>query len=381
MKKVKTLVLFTVFIDILGIGIIIPILPTYVKSFGVSSAVVTLLFATSAFFSFFSAPYLGSLSDRIGRRPVLIVSIISSAIGWFVFARAWTVGLLFLGRIIDGLAAGNITTAQSALADVAKDSQERALNMGLFGALFGIGFIIGPALGGIVSLLSPRAPFFLVGFLATINAILAYFFFPETHLVKDYEKQISYSPFVRIINGFRNREMRGLFFVWFLFGTAISVQQGIFPLYVKDIFGFSPQITSLVFVGIGILMIFNQLVLLKKFWLVWFHQRTLALFMLIVFGIGMILQSVSVLIVFFMGLIITTLGQGNLRTVFSSIIAGYNENKRGEYLGISASIMSLSMIIGPLIATVTYIHYPSIPFLIAGILGFTGWVIMKIMHR
>jgi MFS family permease len=140
MKNVKALVLFTVFIDIVGLGIIIPILPSYVQSFGVSSAVVTLLFAVYAFFSFFSAPYLGSLSDRIGRRPVLIISIISSAIGWFVFARAWSIGLLFLGRIIDGLAAGNITAAQSALADIAKDAKERAVNMGLFGALFGVGF-------------------------------------------------------------------------------------------------------------------------------------------------------------------------------------------------------------------------------------------------
>ena len=381
MKNVKALVLFTVFIDIVGLGIIIPILPTYVKSFGVSSAVVTLLFAVYALFSFFSAPYLGALSDRIGRRPVLIISIISSAIGWFVFAQAWSVTFLFVGRIIDGLAAGNITTAQSALADIAKDSKERAVNMGLFGALFGVGFIIGPALGGFIALLGTHAPFYFVGVLASINAILAYFFLPETHYVRNQDKKISYNPFTPIIDGFKNREMRWIFFVWFLFGTALSVQQGTFSLYVQNVFGMSAQTTGLLFAGVGVLIVINQLVLLKKFWLVHFQQRTLALIMLVVFGVGMLFQSVPLMVSFFIGLVLTTFGQGNLRTVFGSIIASHNEHKRGEYLGISASIMSLSMIVGPLIATVTYTSHPGAPFLIAGILGFIGWGTMKYVER
>lgn len=381
MKNVKALVLFTVFIDIIGLGIIIPILPTYVQSFGVSSVVVTLLFAVYALFSFFSAPYLGALSDRIGRRPVLIMSIISSAIGWFVVAQAWNVVILFIGRIIDGLAAGNITTAQSALADIAKDSKERAVNMGLFGALFGVGFIIGPALGGFIALLGNHAPFYFVGILAAINAILAYFFLPETHHTRNHDKKISYNPFTPIIDGFKNREMRWIFLVWFLFGTALSVQQGTFSLYVQDIFGMSAQTTGLLFAGVGVLIVINQLVLLKKFWLVHFQQRTLALIMLVLFSIGMLFQSVPLMISFFIGLILTTFGQGNLRTVFGSIIAGHNENKRGEYLGISASIMSLSMIVGPLIATVTYPSHPGAPFLIAGILGFVGWGTLKYLER
>lgn len=377
MKNVKALVLLTVFIDIVGIGIIIPILPVYVKSFGVSPAVVSLLFAVSALFSFISAPYLGALSDRIGRRPVLIVSIVSTAIGWFVFARAWTVWLLFAGRIIDGLAAGNITTAQSALADIAKDSKERAVNMGLFGALFGIGFIVGPALGGFVSLLGPQAPFYLVGTLATANAILAYFLLPETHHSKDPDKKVSYNPLAPIFDGFRNREMRRIFFVWLLFGTALSVQQGTFSLYVQNVFGMNAQTTGLLFAGVGVLIVINQLVLLKRFWLVRFRQRTLALVMLVVFGIGMILQSVPVMAAFLAGLVLTTFGQGNLRTVFGSIISGHSETKRGEYLGISASIMSLSMIVGPLIASATYVSHPGSPFLIAGLLGFVGWGTMR----
>src|SRR4030042_4619273 len=111
MQRQKLIILSTVLVDVIGFGIVIPILPFYVTEFGVSALVVTLLFASFSFFSFFSSPFLGSLSDRIGRRPVLCISILSTAVGWFVFASAQSVLMLFVGRIIDGAAAGNFTIA------------------------------------------------------------------------------------------------------------------------------------------------------------------------------------------------------------------------------------------------------------------------------
>lgn len=374
--KIKALVLFTIFIDIVGIGIIIPILPFYVRSFGVTDAVVTLLFAVYAFVSFFSAPLLGSLSDRIGRRPILIMSIISTAIGWFVFTRATSVLFLFIGRIVDGLAAGNITTAQSCLADIAHDDRERTVNMGLFGAMFGVGFVIGPALGGFLALFGQTVPFWFVGILAAINAVLAYFWLPETHHAKNPVHKISLNPFKPIIDGFRNREMRRLFFTWFVFGIALAVQQGTFALYVQRVFGMTTQTTALLFASIGVIIIINQMALLKKVWLRYFKEHTIVISMLIVFGIGMMIQSVPIFVLFLTGILFTTIGQGNLRAVFSSMIAGFNPAKRGEYLGISASLMSLAMIIGPLITTVTYINHPGLPFIIAGALGFFGYFIL-----
>ena len=119
----KFIILMTVLIDVLGIGIIIPVLPFYVESFGASAFIVTLLFAVFSFFSFFSAPLLGAWSDRIGRRPVLIISIFSTALGWVVFALSTNIFWLFIGRIIDGLAAGNFPIAQSYLVDIAKDEK------------------------------------------------------------------------------------------------------------------------------------------------------------------------------------------------------------------------------------------------------------------
>jgi multidrug resistance protein len=181
MSKEKLIILFTVFVDVLGIGIVIPILPFYVQEFGSSPTTVTFLFSTFSLFAFLSSPWLGALSDRIGRRPVMIGSIISTAIGWFVFAGATTIHMLFIGRIIDGIAAGNLSIAQSTLVDIAKDEKERTQNLGIMGAAFGVGFMVGPFIGGLLSTFSHSAPFWFTGGLALVNAVVAYFVLPETH--------------------------------------------------------------------------------------------------------------------------------------------------------------------------------------------------------
>ena len=378
MKNVKALVLLTVFIDIIGVGVIIPVLPYYIKSFGATDVVVTLLVAVFALLAFVSAPMLGALSDKLGRRPVLIASIISSSIGWLVFAWAPSIVWLFVGRIIDGLAAGNITTAQSSLADIATDDKTRANNMGLVGAMFGIGFIIGPVIGGLLGSLGPTVPFWFVGILAGLNAILAYFLLPETHHTKNTDAKISINPMKPIIDGFQNREMRALFGIWFLFGIGVAIQQGTFALYMSKIFGYTEKTIGILFGIIGVLILINQMALMKQVWLKYFKEKTLAQAMLVVFSFGMILISVPTIAVFGIGIILATFGQGTLRAVFSSMIAGFNPNKRGEYLGISMSIMSLSMVVGPLIATATFGLNPHIPFIIAGIIGLAAFGLMQL---
>ncbi len=175
MQREKLIVLFTVFVDVIGFGIVIPILPFYVGTFGASPFVITLLFASFAFFAFLSSPLLGALSDKVGRRPILIVSIVSTALGWIVFAGATSIPFLFLGRIIDGMAAGNFTVAQGSLVDMARNEKERSSNLGLIGAAFGVGFMIGPLLGGVLSTVSQSFPFWCAGGLATLNALLAFF--------------------------------------------------------------------------------------------------------------------------------------------------------------------------------------------------------------
>jgi DHA1 family tetracycline resistance protein-like MFS transporter len=143
LNKQKAIIFFTVLVDAIGIGIIIPVLPFYVASFGASAFMVTSLFAVFSFCSFSSNPLLGVLSDKYGRRPILVISIFSTSLGWFVFAGAFHSIFLFVGRIIDGLAAGNFSTAQSYLIDIAKTPKEKTHNIGLIGAAFGWGLYWG----------------------------------------------------------------------------------------------------------------------------------------------------------------------------------------------------------------------------------------------
>jgi len=250
----KFIILATVFVDVLGMGIIIPTLPFYVESFGVSAFTITMLFCIFAFFSFFSAPILGSLSDKYGRRPVMIASIFSTAIGWLVFASATNLWLLFLGRTIDGLAAGNFSTAQGIMTDIAKDEKDRTKNLGMMGAVFGIAFIIGPAIGGLLSNISPTFPFWIVGFMAILNLINVIFNLPETHTIRNSDSKISLNPLMPIIRILRDRMILPRFSVWFLFGLAVSVQQAVFALYLGRVFSLGAFASGIFLTGLGVII-------------------------------------------------------------------------------------------------------------------------------
>ena len=372
----KFVILATVFVDVLGMGIVIPTLPFYVQSFGISAFTVTLLFCIFAFFSFLSAPVLGALSDKFGRRPVMIASITSTAIGWLVFASATNLWLLFLGRTIDGLAAGNISTAQSFMADIAKDEKERTKNLGLIGAVFGIAFVLGPAIGGLLSQVSPTFPFWVVGAMATFNVINTVFNLPETHLNRNTESKISLNPLMPIIRILKDKKILPRFIVWFLFGFAVSIQQAIFALYLGKVFSLGAFASGLFMTGVGVIITLNQGFLLSKFWLKRFKESSLELFMTAVFALGFVLMSTSLIGSFIAGLIGVTFGQSILRVVITSQIVGNSNERRGEVLGAMASAMSLAMIVGPLLAGALFMSHEKWPFLISGILSVISFIIL-----
>lgn len=375
---VKSIILLTVLIDVVGMGVIIPVLPFYVESFGVSSFVVTLLFSAFAFFSFISGPFLGALSDRIGRRPVLIMSIASTALGWFVFAGAKSVWVLFLGRIIDGLAAGNFPIAQSYLVDIAKSDKERTSNLGLIGAVFGIGFIIGPAIGATLGTISPALPFWFVGTLATLNVIGAYFFLPETLHQKVVGKKIPINPLIPLLKASKDKVLRSRYVAWFLFGTAFAGMQAIFALFTKTVFGFSPTATGYLFTSMGVILVLNQGFALKKIWLKYFNEADLEVWFFAVMIVGFILLDLKILVFFAVGLILTTVGQSTLRVVISSSVAGAaGQARRGEVMGIMASIISASMIAGPLIAGALFEINVSYPYIFSAMSLLVAFFIMK----
>lgn len=367
MSKTKAIILLTVFIDVIGIGIVIPILPFYVASFSNSALLVTSLFAVYALFSFFSAPIIGALSDKVGRRPMLIMSIFSTAFGWFVFASATNIIFLFVGRIIDGIMAGNFPIAQSYLSDVAKDDKERTANLGLIGAVFGIGFILGPFFGGVLGHLGHTVPFWFVGTLALFNGILALFILPETHKSLN-NNAISLNPFRPIINAIKNYTLRANYLAWFLFGLAIASLNAIFSLYLRDVYHFSELFIGTIFGAVGVIIAINQGLAMKHLWLKYFKEPAIELATLLIFVVGFLLLSFKLFFVFCIALVLTTFGQSILRVVMTSQVVGKSpSSKRGEILGIMSSIASLSMMIGPFLSGVMYQTSKTIPFLFGAV--------------
>ena len=371
----KTLILLTAFVDVLGLGIVIPILPFYTQQFGASALMVTLLFTVFSLCSFVSAPFLGAWSDRIGRRPVLLLSIASTAVGWLVFASANSLIILFIARIIDGLAAGNFPITQSYLADIAKDDKERTHNLGLIGAIFGIALTVGPMIGGLLATFGPSVPFWFVGILATVNFLLALRFLPESHHKRSVEK-MSVNPLMPIVNAMRDKLLLPGFVAFFLFSLAIATQQSVFALFLGTAFNYTAVATGWFMTGVGILLAFNQAVLLRRFWLKKFKEPLLEVIMFIGLAAGFLFMSVEVLWVFIIGLILLTFAQSVLRVVMTSQLVALRPDRRGEVLGTMTSVMSLGMVVGPIGAGFLFERHPAGPFVSASIISVCALLII-----
>lgn len=392
-SKQKAVIFFTVLVDAIGIGIVIPVLPFYVASFGSSAFLVTSLFAIFSLCSFLSTPLLGVLSDKYGRRPVLIASIFSTSLGWFVFAGAFHTIFLFVGRIIDGIAAGNFSTAQSYLIDIAKTPKEKAHNIGLVSAAFGLGFILGPMLGGFLSPVSPSFPFWFVGFLALGNGALAVFLLAESNpkVLANNKKKIKFSfkeivnketlkdfnPFLPILRAIKNKPFYKNFSVWFLFNLASVSMQSILALYVDSIFGFGMVTVGMLMAMIGIIIVLNQAIFLKKFWLKYFSEKSLEFWLLLMLAIGFLLMVVPSLPWFIAGLIFITFAQAVLRTVITTIISNKSQtDNQGELMGVLSSLGAIASIIGPLVAGAMFEIKVSFPFFLSASYGFLAFLIL-----
>lgn len=384
MKKMspKSLILFTVFVDVLGVGVVIPVLPFYVGTFNSSPQVVTWLIVAFSFFAFLSAPLLGNLSDRFGRRPVFLVSIFSTFVGWLVFAMGHSLWMLFLGRIIDGLAAGNISTAQSALSDIAKGRKERMHNLGSIGAVFGIGLIIGPLIGGFLGSIDHRLPFQFVAGLAFINFVLAVFRLPETRK-GDYAGSFDWSladPTLPVRNAFRDRPLRPIFVAWFLFGMAFAAQQSVFALYMGRLFGSGEAVVGLFMTGVGVMIALNQGFLLKNFWLKRFTEHALEPVLLVSLSIAFLIMGLPWFWALTVGMVLLAAVQPVIRVIMNGRFAN-DDMRRGELLGMSASVMSLSMIAGPIMAGWLFDIQPFLPFIFASIVVFLSFLLLRFGRR
>ena len=236
----------TVFLDLVGFGIIIPFLAYYVESFGARAAVVGLLMSSYSLAQFVFAPVWGRLSDRVGRRPILLLGLLGSVAGFTLFGLASTLSTLFLGRVLMGIFGATIPTAQAAVADVTAP-EDRARGMGLIGAAIGLGFILGPALGGLLSNLSSvlRLPLFernpyalpclASAALAASNLVAAAFFLPESLPKERPGSRIAerFSRLDQISRGLTDPRVRRLLLTYFLFMLGFTMMEATLTLFIE----------------------------------------------------------------------------------------------------------------------------------------------------
>jgi multidrug resistance protein len=340
----------TVALDLVGFGIILPVLPLYARRFHASPAVVGLLVASFSVAQLLCSPLLGRLSDRIGRKPVLILSLLGTAVGSLLTGLAGGLALLFLGRILDGASGASVSVAQASVADIAEPS-ERARLLGLLGAAFGLGFVLGPALGGLLSLVSPRLPFFVAAALAGANALVALRRLPETRQHATREATSG----VRHLLG--QRRVAGLLAVAFLSLVSFSAFEATFSLFGNRRLGLNLSSTYALFTVIGVMIAVDQVVLVRRAVDRWGERGALQAGLVFNAGGLALLIGVHSLVALVPSLLLLTAGQGLITPTLTSAVAGQAPAAdRGRLLGVQQSVGGLARVLGPVIGGAAFGH-------------------------
>jgi MFS transporter, DHA1 family, tetracycline resistance protein len=350
------IIYLTVFIDLIGFGMIIPILPFYANTdpFNATPFEIGVLFAVYSLMQFIFAPVLGRLSDQYGRRPVLFFSMLGAALGYFVIGAAETLLLVFAGRIIGGITGGSISTAQAYIADVTT-KENRAKGMGIFGAMFGLGFILGPALAGVLSKYGIQVPFYFAAALSLGNAILLFFVLPETVKKRPGEKQEERpNRLVELISSLKERDFGVVNLLFFLLVTAFSIMTYAFVLFTAFRFGYNAEQNGYLFAFVGVIAIIGQGVLFGML-VNRFGEAVLVV-------IGCFMMGASLFLIPYLGpeagglagllfaCTLLSLGNAMASPAITSIVSKISaDHKQGSSLGIMQSGASLARAVGPMI--------------------------------
>lgn len=358
MNRSPLLVIFiTVFIDLIGFGIVIPVLPFYVEGtrFNASPSVVGLLFASYSIMQLIFSPILGRLSDRYGRRPILLISLIGTAVGFLMLGLATTLWMLFAGRIIDGISGGNISTAQAYIADVTTP-ENRAKGMGMIGAAFGLGFIFGPAIGGILSRWGIEVPFLFAAGLALANATLLYFTLPET-VTKEHPARVSAAGarWKHLFEALKQRRLAFVLTIYFLFIVAFSIMTSSFALFTMFRFGYDAYDTGWLFGYVGVIGAVIQGGLIGRL------VRSFGELRLVVTGAFLFTASLFIIpltgpqsglsVLLAVGALFAIGNALSTPSLTSLASRSAGRAEQGGVLGVTQSVASLARAVGPLIAS------------------------------
>jgi DHA1 family tetracycline resistance protein-like MFS transporter len=345
-------VVMTLFIDATGFGMIIPLLPFYAETFQAGSAALGILIASFPLMQFIFSPILGRISDNVGRKPVLVISILTSAASFILFAVANSFFILLLSRIVAGLAT-ETAVAQAYIADITS-KKERAAGIGKVGAAHGAGFIIGPAIGGTLSVYGFSAPGLAAVFLTVLNLLFVLFFLPESLPRKDSILQMvtnSDDGFLRKLLDAFSKPLIGtvlvIFFIVFLSWSAIPV---IMPLLGVIFFGFGSVEMSYFFIYMGTIQIVWQGVLIGRLTEKIGEEKLIAFGPLLLM-LGMFLMPlIPNIVIFVFSLTMISIASGMMRTVVPSFISKVTPaNEQGGMLGVTNGVASIARVPGPLI--------------------------------
>ena len=344
--------------DLLGFGIIIPLLPLYADSFGATATTIGILFASYSLAQFVLSPVWGRISDRVGRKPVLVVTIVGSAIGSLTLGLAGSLTVLFIGRIIDGASGASVAVARAAVADVATPEQRPRL-MGLLGAAFGFGFVIGPVVGSLAALGGPEIPFFLAAAISAANAIATWIRVPESRVVTAAGAS---SGSIRDLSGTVVR----LVVLTFVGITAFGAFEATFSLLAEVRLGLGEAEIGFVFAGLGVLLVATQGGLIGPATRL-VGERQLIRVGLVLNVVGfLMLSTAESWALLIPGLAILALGQGFITPALASAIAGSAEPGRsGAALGVQQSAGGLARVVGPAMGGALFAIELAVPYVVA----------------
>jgi DHA1 family tetracycline resistance protein-like MFS transporter len=370
MKTSRLINIFlVVFIDLLGFGLILPLLPYYAETFGATPLIIGFLVAAYAAASLFGAPLMGRLSDRYGRRPILLVSVAGTFLGYLllgfageigtylatIFAsnsvNSFIIGVLFASRVIDGLTGGNITVAQAYITDVT-DNESRARGLGIIGSAFGLGFIIGPATGGLLSRWGYSVPAFAAAGFAFLNLLSIFFFLPESLTAENKQASLQHKqpPFtLKAMLAALNRPKVGpLLLVRTVIMLAFAMFQSVFALFAQAKLNLSSQATGLVLTFVGVYSVFIQGMgigfLTRRF-----KDNTIIMGSLWLMFIGLIGWALTPNLPVMLLVILPLTGGGWVvnTIIISALTKAVQSEEIGGMLGISTSLESVTRVISP----------------------------------
>ncbi|MEM6759688.1 MAG: TCR/Tet family MFS transporter [Pseudomonadota bacterium] len=385
MKPAVLFILFTVMIDAMGIGLIVPVMPALIQEvrgaevgFGSAAVWGGILATTFAAMQFLFGPLVGALSDRFGRRPVLLVSLVVLALDYLVMAVAGTIWLLFAGRIVGGITAATQSTANAYMADISAP-EDKAANFGLIGAAFGLGFVFGPVLGGVLAEFGTRAPFYAAAALAALNAVFGYLVLKETvddRIRRRFEWRRA-NPLGVFRQLGRLPGLAPLLGVYFLYTVAFNVYPAVWSYYTSERFDWSPGTIgmSLGLFGVSMAVVQGGLIRPIMRWLgergtvIYGHSIDVLIFIAIAF-----LNSGTWLLILVPLAALPAVITPALQGIMSKAVS---DDAQGELQGALTSIAALAMIPAPLVLTSTFyaftdgsagIYLPGAPFLMSAVL-------------